>query len=368
MSSPNSADPGRPGASSPTLTAAAHRLFDDSGLARASTARADPDRVAEVLLRSYGMTGRLHRIATEKDDTFRLRGADGDHLVKVAPLDEPAATVDLQSQVMLHLQGRAPEIPAQRLVRTRDGACSVACPTGEGPRRLRVLGFVRGAMLADTRPDADALHGAGRLLARLDTALASFAHPADGRRLVWDLQHLPLLAELAEQVTESPAQRELATEAIRRFGAEVVPRLPELETQVIHGDFSPFNVVVDPDEPGRITGVIDFGDCVRSAVLFDPAVAMANLVTDGPDPWARPFAFLHGYLAVRPLRAAERELLLPAVLARIAQRALVHGWRASWLPERRDYLLAHAAHDWTNLQAALDTPPPVATTHRKGPL
>lgn len=45
---------------------------------------------------------------------------------------------------------------------------------------------------------------------------------------------------------------------------------------MIHGDYSPYNVLVDPGTDSFVTGVIDFGDSMRSALIFDPAVSLAT--------------------------------------------------------------------------------------------
>jgi Ser/Thr protein kinase RdoA (MazF antagonist) len=141
------------------------------------------------------------------------------------------------------------------------------------------------------------------------------------------------------------------------FEATVVPSLDDLETQVIHGDYSPYNVVVDDQHEGYVTGVIDFGDTVRSAVIFDPAVPMANLLGRTPDdPWREACAFVAGYERTRPIRDRELPLLPVAALARLTLRGLITNWRAERVPERRDYLLAHAKDDWINVELALAAP------------
>ncbi|AXE83673.1 phosphotransferase [Streptomyces sp. Go-475] len=147
----------------------------------------------------------------------------------------------------------------------------------------------------------------------------------------------------------------MAREVFRLFGETVVPRLSDLETQVIHGDFSPYNVVVDPgSEEHFVTGVIDFGDTVRSPVIFDPAVPMANLLGRTPEqPWRDACAFVSGYQRKRPIRALEIPLLPVAALARLTLRALITNWRAERTPERREYLLDHAKDDWINVEHSL---------------
>jgi Ser/Thr protein kinase RdoA (MazF antagonist) len=173
---------------------------------------------------------------------------------------------------------------------------------------------------------------------------------------VWDIGHFHELTELLDHTLDA-GHRVLAERVFELFEATVVPCLGDLETQVIHGDYSPYNVVVDDQREGYVTGVIDFGDTVRSAVIFDPAVAMANLLGRTPeDPWREACAFVGGYERTRPIRDSELPLLPVAALARLALRGLITNWRAERVPERRDYLLAHAQDDWTNVERALTVP------------
>jgi Ser/Thr protein kinase RdoA (MazF antagonist) len=337
-------------------TNSAQRLFEESGLT-SSHKPIDEMLVSVFLERHYHLGGPLERLATEKDDTFRLSTESGDHLVKVSPPDEAETVVAFQTAVMRFLEGAAPMLPIQRVKLTFDGADNVAIKMNDGSTRvLRVFNFVEGAILAQTNPDAQQLTKVGRMLGRVDVALKAFAHPADRRRLVWDIRHFHHLTELLA-CTKNAQHRQLAREVFRLFEGAVVPRLSDLETQVIHGDCSPYNVVVNPRSDDFVTGIIDFGDTVRSAVIFDPAVPLANLLGRTPDhPWLDACAFAAGYEQTRPIKDCELPLLPVAALARLTLRALITNWRAERVPERRDYLLDHAKDDWINVERAMAVP------------
>ncbi|MGW2572911.1 phosphotransferase [Streptomyces sp. NPDC001537] len=331
----------------------AQQLFKESGLA--SSHEPIETKVVDALLaRHYQLRGHLERLATEKDDTFRLRTGTADHLVKVSPPDEAVSVVALQTAAMRHLESEAPHLPVQRVTQTTEGNDNVPIEAKDGGVRvLRVFDFVEGAVLARTNPDPHQLAQVGQMLGRVDLALRSFRHPADERRLVWDLRHFDQLRELIEY-TPSAAHRRLAQEVFRLFHQAVVPRLGDLETQVIHGDYSPYNVLVDPRTDSFVTGVIDFGDSMRSALIFDPAVSLANLLGRTPlDPWREACSFVAGYERARPIKDSELPLLPVAALARLTLRALVTHWRAQRVPERRDYLLEHARDDWVNVDRAM---------------
>jgi hydroxylysine kinase len=313
--------------------------------------------VSVLLEEHYELSGQLRSVATEKDDTFRLTTDAGAYLVKVSPPDEPPAVVGLQTAAMRFLEDVAVDLPVQRVRLTVDAHDDVVVEAGDGPPRiLRVFDFVEGAVWAEKSPDAEQVAKVGEMLGRVDVALERFAHPADRRELVWDMRHFHELGELVEH-TPSAGHRRLADAVFRLFEGTVVPMLGELESQVIHGDYSPYNVVVDDQRDDYVTGVIDFGDTMRSALIFDPAVAMANLLGRRPDqPWWAACAFADGYQRTRPIEDRELPLLPVAALARLTLRALVTNWRAERVPERRDYLLAHAKDDWVNVERSLAVP------------
>lgn len=334
----------------------ARQLFEESGLA-SSHEPVDVTLVGALLEKHYRVSGDLERLATEKDDTFRLRSDTGGYLVKVSHPDEPAAVVALQTAAMRFLERAAPGLPVQRVRPTVDGDDGPTIETDDGrPRILRVFDFVDGAVLAHTSPDEAQLAKVGEMLGRVDAALRAFEHPAAHRRLVWDIRHFHQLTGLVDD-TPHVEHRRLAREIFRLFTESVVPRLDELEAQVIHGDYSPYNVVVDPQSDDFVTGVIDFGDTMRSAVIFDPAVSMANLLGRTPaHPWSDAYAFVAGYLRALPVEESELPLLPIAALARLTLRALITNWRAERVPERRDYLIDHAKDDWINVQRAMAVP------------
>lgn len=338
-----------------STSSAAERLFAESGLG-SSHVPIDAELLSILLDTDYHLSGRLQPLATEKDDTFRLRTGSTDYLVKVSPPDEAQAVVGLQTAAMRFLADAAAELPVQRVMLTMDGRDHVVIENNGRPRVLRVFTFVEGAVWAQAVPDGEQLAKVGEMLGRVDVALEPFAHPAERRGLVWDLRHFHELTELVEH-TPNAEHRQLAEEVFRLFDNAVVPKLGELETQVIHGDYSPYNVVVDEQSDDYVAGVIDFGDTVRSAVIFDPAVALANLVGRAPDqPWRDASAFVAGYERARPIKDRELPLLPVAALARLTLRALITNWRAQRVPERRDYLLAHAKDDWINVERSLAIP------------
>lgn len=310
--------------------------------------------VAELVSCEYRLNGTLVRIETEKDDTFRLDTDHGPYLVKIAPAAEDARIVNLQSAAMLHLERTSPHIPAQRLIRGVRHQLETPVSDQHGRTRvLRVLSYREGALLHDVGASAEQFRSVGASLARLDEALADFRHPLESRLLIWDLSNFMHVRPLVDYV-ENRDDQELAYGIFDRFAQQVLPVFTDLETQTIHGDFSPFNVVVDPAKPEFISAIIDFGDVVRSPILFELSVIAANLIgVDAEDPWASAAEVVRGYREVHSMETEAVELLAVTAPARLLLRALVYGWRCAVDPRAREYAKSHSAPDWRRLRTAL---------------
>lgn len=284
----------------------------------------DAAEAADLLAELYGETPvALQRLVTERDDTFLVQGRDRAVLKVAHPADDPAV-VDLQTAAMAYAGARDPLLPLARVVETIDGRTQPVVPSPDGPRIVRLLTYLPGEIVDYPTTDAAQRRAMGAVLARLALALQGFSHPAAGRELSWDLQHLGTLRDLLRWCP-ADAQPDVQR-ALDRFVTSVAPLLPTVRHQVVHNDLNPENVLADPTSPGFVTGVLDFGDMAHTALAADVAVAMAYAVpmVEDPDPWAAPFDLLAGYCDVLPLTAEELALVPDLVRGRQAQRLLLN--------------------------------------------
>lgn len=273
----------------------------------------EPEAARAALADTWGLDATaLERLDTERDDTFRATTARGDVLLKIAhPADDPAV-IDFQVRAMQHVHDADPGIPIQRVLPARDGAITAAV---DG-RVARVLTYLHGDLVLEEPRPPSLYAEAGRMLGRLNRALASYEHPAADRDLVWDLPRLPdLLPDASDP---------LHIEVMLRFAAETAPALVRLPHQVIHNDGHPGNLLVDPANPGTMSGILDFGDALRSARICDLGVSLAYLVPDAPHPWPDVDAFLGGFEDAVPLLPEERALLPMLMAARTIMRTVVN--------------------------------------------
>ena len=301
---------------------------------------------------SYGLNGAFTRFATEKDDTFRILTQDGKgYVLKIANPAENELEIDLQIEALKHLEQKQPDLNVPRVLQDTSGNWSVHYNSSDGSTRLvRLLTYMAGTPLDNTTASPSERIKIGHILGRLRLALADFNHPGEARKLAWDIQHLPELEPLLDDI-ENPGHKKLLSEGFYKFLA-IVPNLQQLRRQVLHNDFSRSNLVVDHDNADFVTGIIDFGDVVQTAVAIDVSTAMLNQLprTEEADPFAPCRDILRGYLEVADLTEQELVLLPCLVMGRIITRALLSLWRAQMFPQNAEYILRNTEQGWWQLK------------------
>jgi hydroxylysine kinase len=320
-----------------------------------------PESEAQEIVRDrYGLAATATRLATEKDDTFRLATPDGrGWTLKVAHPAESPAALSFQTELLGHLARADPAVPAPRVLPDRQGRLWPTVIDGAGQRRVvRLLTWCPGVPL-DRVPSTRAQRRAvGELLARLRLATAGFAHPADSPVVAWDVQHLPALRPLLGSIPD-PDRRAALARGLDRF-ARIADQVAALRRQVLHNDFNKSNLLADPDRPDVLTGVIDFGDATRTAIAIDVATALLNQlprvsgVSLTGDVFADGRDVLDGYRSRAGLTPAELRLIPHLVMARVVARALISTHRAAQFPANAPYLLRNTEPGWAQLDWFLD--------------
>jgi 4-aminobutyrate aminotransferase-like enzyme/Ser/Thr protein kinase RdoA (MazF antagonist) len=292
---------------------------------RTTSSAVSTAEAGEAVREIYGLEASLSPLSGERDRNFRFTLADGsDAVLKILDSAADALTVDCQVRVLRHLAERDPSLPVPRLRFTSAGLTSGILQYEGETHATLLVSFLPGRLLSEIRPDRVLLEEFGRTLGRLDRALQGFFHPSLGQALVWDLRRLPELAQSVGTLPDEGARR-----AVREVLKGVEARLAALyalPSQAIHGDCHGANVLVD-QEAGRIAGLVDFGDMIHAPRVFEPGVAIAELLGEGVAACDDVPALIAGYVLTRPLEAGEVAALYDVVVARQAVCLLVHEWR-----------------------------------------
>lgn len=282
----------------------------------------DDAEVARFVSERYGLTGALRRLRGERSHNTLITTGGGDEFVlKVASARDSHDTIDFHARALVHIHTVAPELPVARMVTDVDGDLVPVLERGGDRHLVRLVTFLPGVTFADgQRLSGHALSAIGSLVGGLSAALADFDHPAADQTMPWDVAngyvaHEELWSGLGPDAIEilHPVRRRLE---LALATARTLPR------QVIHNDAHAGNLLRSDVGSDVVTGVIDFGDLVRSARAADLGVSGANLAVSQPDPIGAFAALVAGFEARAPLDDRERAALPELVLLRLALSAL----------------------------------------------
>jgi 4-aminobutyrate aminotransferase-like enzyme/Ser/Thr protein kinase RdoA (MazF antagonist) len=298
---------------------------------------ADAVRLASEL---YSLHATASELPSERDRNFHLRDAAGaQYVLKIANSQESREVLDLQNRALAWLAERVPDLSWPRVVPSRAGR-----EIEERGNYIRLLTWVEGVCLAGVRPRTPQLLASlGRALARTDSALESFSHPAARRVFHWDLRQYEMARPHLDLLP--PGRRELVEPLLDACAAL---DWQSLRHGIIYGDANDYNVLVDA-AGSRVVSLLDFGDMVYSATVCDLAIALAYAMLDERDPVAAAAHVVAAYHRERPLTAPEIDGLFPLTLARLAQSVCYAAWQAREAPEN-GYLNISNSPAWALLE------------------
>jgi len=322
-----------------------------------------PSEAEEILARRFGGAGNVRPLPSERDQNFLVRFADGRRAVlKIAHAGEERSILELQHLALKRLAERAPGVAVPRVLPATDGSEILETTSSEGETHLvRLLTWINGALLADIRPHTpELLESLGRVIAQVDVGLEGLEHRAARRPLKWDLARAGWIREHLEAI-EDRARRALVQRVLDRYDEEIAPALTGVRGGVIYNDANDHNVLVRGEDPWsrRVTGVIDFGDLVDSAVICDLAIAAAYASLGKPDPLSAAARVVTGYQSVRQITEPESDLLDGLITTRLAVSVVNAAIQRTAVPDNA-YLTVSEAGAWATLERLLALPPRLA--------
>ncbi|KJE93548.1 hypothetical protein CAOG_04318 [Capsaspora owczarzaki ATCC 30864] len=301
-------------------------------------------------------------------------GASHEYVLKINNCGEDRHALDLQNKAMMHLRSLKCPAPPVMPSLVNGGAVmfeinpstlalepTTTTESASSPASLpvRLLGFVPGTLLYEIKPHAAHYEAVGRFVATMADAFDTFDHPAATRDFMWDLRHAPRFRKHLELV-KLPERHAIAQSILDAFDATVGPLMTEawanppaldaetgLRIGIIHGDCNDHNILV-AQEPPQVIGIIDFGDVVRSHLVFDVAIAAAYCVLDQSDPVAVAASVLSGYLAKRSLNRTELEVFGLLLCVRLAMSVLMSARKQIMYPDD-EYLRVTERPAWAAL-------------------
>jgi len=235
-----------------------------------------------------------------------------------------------------HIARLAPALPVPRVVQSNQGRefhtvrFTNGCDHG-----VYVLTCLDGVLLSDTgvRDDSATRREIGKMMANVDLALRGYFHPAAIQQHPWNFETCTRLRHLIQHIGNVDARAEV-DEIFEHMSEIVIPRLQSLRHQVIHQDAHTDNILVDPDDATRITGLIDFGDLLYGTLVAEIAVACDSIPYGSPDMVPAAAEIVASFDSVLALEEQEVDLVFDLVCARNAMTTTIAAARLALTPEQ----------------------------------
>ena len=282
------------------------------------------DEARQLLHTCYGVEGEVRALGGERDLNFHVAAENGEFIFKISNAADGEDVVGLQVDVLRHIRQRDPSLPVPEVLPGPDGLAMHRVTTASGSSHiLRLVSYLPGVPVEDAPVTLRTWREIGALMGRLNVALGSFYHPAArANDHPWDIASCLRFQPLTRHIAD-PSARTLVDSMFERFRDHVKPRLDATRHQVIHQDAHCGNVLVDPDNPERITGLIDFGDMVFGPIVADLAIVPDRTAHSEDDLLDVICNAAAGFDDAFPLLENEVDLLFDVICARYALGATI---------------------------------------------
>ena len=308
----------------------------------------------------YGFVPQIQRLPGEYDTNAVVMHPDGHRFVlKIMHPERDSSFVEMQIAALTHLAHTAASVPVQRVIPQTSGAQWSLQTIGDCPQIVWMLSYLEGTLFAEANPvDDNLVTHLGHLLGQIDAGLRDFAHPATIRTLEWDVLRASWIGEYLHTIAD-PAQQTIVRDMVTHFEATIVSQGAHLRQGVIHGDANDYNLVVGA--PGyqkrQISGVLDFGDMMQTAVVAELAISAAYAMMRHPQPLDALMLMTSAYHAQYPLNEAEVAALFDLICMRLCISVTVSAIRKQQRPDD-PYMVVSEAPAWQLLGV-------LAKTHRR---
>jgi len=276
-----------------------------------------PAEAEDLLNHKYGKKFKAGILPSYIDQNFKVIDQSGvKYIFKIFNSYEEEAFIDATVKVLNYLtaegfKGKIPEI-----IPTADGEDHITIDGTNGYLyKALLLTYLEGNFLGDEKKHSKSLiSNIGSFMGKFDSTMSKFSHSGLDRHQIWDLKNAHYIRDKIKYINDLEKRR-IADYYLFQFEISVLPKLRKCRVSVIHNDPNDYNLLIEGD---TITGLIDFGDMVKTHTIIELAVAATYLMMDKEDPIAVAEELIKGYHKNYPLHEEEVEILYDLICTRLA--------------------------------------------------
>jgi 4-aminobutyrate aminotransferase-like enzyme/Ser/Thr protein kinase RdoA (MazF antagonist) len=261
------------------------------------------------------------------EQNFLLTDNEGEKFIlKVATDEHGLSFLEAQINMINHVAESNLSGKFQHFLLNRDGKELTSFVKDGKNYYIRILTFLEGDFWVDCKNLKDnTFIDLGNFLGSMDLSLKDFSHVAMHRHYTWDIS-TAADSNIKLHFIKDHEKRRIAAYFLLQFDMEVVPFLSSLRHAYIHNDANDYNVLIKDD---KVSGLIDFGDMVYSALINNLAVACTYAMLNNEDPLHAASLVVKGYHQSYPLTENEVELIYYLIAARLCISVTQSAWNAS---------------------------------------
>ncbi|SNB31225.1 putative aminotransferase [Flavobacterium psychrophilum] len=235
-------------------------------------------------------------------------------ILKVSDENQPFLFLDAQVKIIKHLSNSSISNNFQQFCINNQGDELTAVENEGKKYYLRILSFLEGDFWVDKLEKSNILYSQlGHFLGTMDKSLQDFSHTAMHRQYTWDISRASDANDRLKYI-KNHEKRRIASYFLLQFDTEVLPKIHNLRHAYIHNDANDYNVLVDDN---TVTGLIDFGDMVYTALINNLAIACTYAMLSHEDPLSAATLIVRGYHESYALTTQELDVLYYLIAGRL---------------------------------------------------
>ena len=285
------------------------------------------NQIAQLIQTHYGINGDVKALEGYDELNFLLTTSDQKkYIVKIANTNHVFSFIEAQTKILAHLGKSKIANYFQYNLLNVEGKPLTYIKSQDKSYCIRILNFLEGQFWYELKNHSSHLFiSLGSFLGNMDLALQNFSDPAMHREYTWDIS-TTLNTRYKLAAIKDHEKRRMVGYFIQQFETHVSPKIFTLRKGYVHNDANDYNVLTDGES---VTGLIDFGDMVYTAIINNVAVACTYAMLDQSDPIMVASKLIKGYHDIVPLEEKEVELLYYLIAGRLCISLTQSAYNAS---------------------------------------